>query len=135
MHVKTRRNNVPEKIQRWVKTTAQASQSFCFFSSFILCPFGHVCQGIERSFSVFMTSTLPVLRVQRNTHEKSFLGCVVVVVERGNSSRCNCTPLQNKRTIKNCSSVSNSVTTHKTTMLRAASSKLVKAGLSRGSQG
>ena len=72
MHVKTRRNNVPEKIQRWVKTTAQASQSFCFFSSFILCPFGHVCQGIERSFSVFMTSTLPVLRVQRQHARKIF---------------------------------------------------------------
>ena len=46
----------------------KASQSFCFFFPL----FGHACQGIERSFSVFMTSTLPVLRVQRQHARKIF---------------------------------------------------------------
>ena len=134
MHAKTRQNNVPDE-------DPTLGENYCTSFSVVLLLFSFVrsrMPGIERSFSVFMTSTLPVLRVQRQHARKIFSRLC-----RRSGWTGKFFPMQlhtlsaTEQTYdhQKLSSVSNGVTTHNTTMLRAASSKLVKAGLSRGSQG
>ena len=65
-------------------------------ASFFLCSVTHA-KGLKGLFQSLWLRRCLSCACRGNTHEKSFLGCVVVVVERGNSSRCNCTTPDNVR--------------------------------------